>query len=43
MKSLKLIEAQGFPAVVAVNSELDFERYLQRRRAAVLHDAAGLH
>ncbi len=25
---LKLIEAQGFPAVVAVNSELSFERYL---------------
>lgn len=28
-EALKLIEAQGFPSVVAVNSELTFERYLR--------------
>lgn len=28
-EALKLIEAQGFPSVVAVNSELSFERYLR--------------
>ena len=28
-EALKLIEAQGFPAVVAVNSELEFARYLR--------------
>lgn len=27
-EALKLIEAQGYPAVVAVNSELEFDRYL---------------
>lgn len=28
-EALKLIEAQGYPSVVAVNSELSFERYLR--------------
>ncbi|GAA3995991.1 OB-fold domain-containing protein [Comamonas faecalis] len=28
-EALKLIEAQGFPSVVAVNSELSFDRYLR--------------
>ena len=28
-EALKLIEAHGYPAVVAVNSELEFERYLK--------------
>ena len=28
-EALKLIEAQGFPSVVAVNSELTFDRYLR--------------
>lgn len=28
-EALKLIEAHGYPAVVAVNSELEFERYLR--------------
>jgi uncharacterized protein len=28
-EALKLIEAQGYPSVVAVNSELDFARYLR--------------
>jgi hypothetical protein len=27
-EALKLIEAQGYPSVVAVNSELEFDRYL---------------
>jgi uncharacterized OB-fold protein len=28
-EALKLIEAQGYPSVVAVNSELEFDRYLK--------------
>lgn len=28
-EALKLIEAQGYPSVVAVNSELEFDRYLR--------------
>lgn len=28
-EALKLIEAQGYPAVVAVNSDLEFDRYLK--------------
>ena len=33
-EALKLIEAQGFPSVVAVNSELTFERYLREGEPA---------